>query len=61
MEPITRSEQKYGPRARVVLDTCTVLLPARYADHFAKIPVGAKLTLTRSGSGRDMTYEAAWD
>ena len=62
LEPIMRhSEKSGGPRARVILDSCTLLLPSKYAEHFSKIPPGVKVTITRIGTGRQTTYEAAWD
>lgn len=61
MEPVIVSEQRYGRRTRIALDTCTLLLPARYGDAYARVPVGVKVTVSRAGAGRETTYTLAWD
>lgn len=49
-------EEKYGKRTRIALENATVLLPARYATPYKAVPVGAVVTIEKSGQGRDTEY-----
>lgn len=54
--PIVCVEEKFGKRTRIALDSATVLIPSRYATPYAVVPVGATVTIVKSGAGRDTEY-----